>query len=146
MEYECRKLMAGDLDMVMNLNRDYWDGFIYRKNAEEFLSDPKNWLYAAVGGSCIIGFVYGYELKRLNNDGNMLYIHGVEVMEQYRRSGIGFRMMSELKQECCALGFGKLFLVTGSNNTGANALYRELGGQICEESHGEDVMYFFRTK
>ena len=85
MDYICRKLDIDDLDRVMDMNRNYREGFICRENAAEFLKNPRNWLFAAVYEGVIIGFAYGYELNRLDGKGNMIYINEVGVMDQYRR-------------------------------------------------------------
>lgn len=145
MEYCCRKLSAADLESVMNLNRDFREDFICRKNAEVFLKNPMNWLYAAVRESIIIGFAYGYELERLNDIGNMLYIHEIGVKDEFQRRGVGYRLMSELKEECRAKGICRYFLTAYQNNEGANALYRKLGGVVSDESLGNDVVYHFHT-
>ncbi len=146
MDYICRKLTCEDISMVMDMNRDYREGFICRPNAEDFLADPENWIWAAVMNGQIIGFAYGYELHRLNNIGNMLYIHEVGVMDAYQRQGVGYTMMSMLKSECHSRGICRFFLTAYQNNIGANALYRKLGGAVSLESHGDDVVYYFNTK
>lgn len=146
MEYSCRKLGVQDLELVMGMNRDFREGFICQENALQFLVNPDNWLYAAVSEGRIIGFAYGYELRRLDSQGNMLYIHEVGVMEQYQRQGVGYRMMSELKSACREKGICKYFLSANQNNAGANALYQKLGGTVSSESLGKDTSYYFATK
>lgn len=146
MEYSCRKLGIEDLELVMGMNRDFREGFVCRENALQFLVNPDNWLYAAVSEDRIIGFAYGYELRRLDNRGNMLYIHEVGVMERYQRQGVGYRMMSQLKSACREKGICKCFLFTCQNNAGANALYQKLGGAVSSESLGMDTNYYFVTK
>lgn len=90
MDYICRKLTPADIRMVMKMNENYREGFICEENGAEFLKNPNNWIFAALMEDTIIGFAYGYELNRLNNAGNMLYIHEVGVMEKYQRQGVAF--------------------------------------------------------
>lgn len=132
--------------MVMEMNRNYREGFICFESAKRFLDNPMNWIYAAVSGDTIIGFAYGYELNRLNDEGNMLYIHEISVMDAYQRQGVGFRLMTELKQVCRKKKICRYFLSAYQNNAGANALYRKLGGEVSAESGGDDVCYYFQTK
>jgi ribosomal protein S18 acetylase RimI-like enzyme len=146
MDYVCRKLNASDLNMVMEMNRHFRDSFVCRENVEHFLSNPMNWLYAAVCGQTIIGFAYGYEVNRLDGKGNMLYIHEVGVMEPYQRTGVGSRLLTELKNTCAEKSICRFFLVTAQDNVGANALYRKLGGETDNNSGGNDICYFFLTK
>lgn len=146
MDYACRKLNPEDLDLALTMNRNFREGFLCRESARRFLENPLNWLFAAIKDETIIGFAYGYELNRLDDKGNMLYINEVGVAEPYQRQGVGYRLMTELKALCQERGLCKYFLSTYQNNTGANALYKKLGGQTSAESKGNDTMYYFQTK
>ena len=146
MEYSCQKLTLKDIGMVMDMNRNYREGFICYESALTFLKNEKNWIFAAVLDNVIIGFAYGYELNRLDHAGNMLYIHEVGVMERYQRQGVGYKMMTELKLACKNRNICRYFLSAYQNNAGANALYKKLGGVVSEESKGNDTDYIFFTK
>jgi ribosomal protein S18 acetylase RimI-like enzyme len=110
------------------------------------LSNPANWLFAAVGDGAVIGFAYGYELGRLDGNGRMLYIHEVGVTEPCRRQGVGCRLMTELKAACKKAGIAKYFLSAYQSNAAANALYRKLGCEVSAESGGNDTMYYLKTE
>ncbi len=73
-EYTCRRLTENDINMVMDINKNFREGFICYDNAFIFLRNPSNWIYAAVANNVILGFAYGYELNRLNDIGNMLIL------------------------------------------------------------------------
>lgn len=146
MEYICRKLDIQDVDTIMRMNQDFREGFLCRESVLKFLTNPENWFYAAILQNRIIGFAYGYELRRLDSQGNMLYIHEVGVMEEYQRQGVGYRMMSELKNVCRKKGICRYFLSAYQHNAGANALYKKLGGTVSSESLGKDTNYYFETK
>lgn len=143
MEYICRKLTQNDIEMVMDMNKYFREGFICYDSAITFLQDEKNWIFGAVCGGVIIGFAYGYELQRLDHAGNMLYIHEVSVMESYQRQGVGYKMMTELKEACKSRSISRYFLSAYQNNSGANALYKKLGGVVSEVSKGNDTDYIF---
>ena len=140
---EFRRLTVDHLEMVLEMNRNFREGFIEEDSAQRFLKDPQNWIFAAIHEDSVIGFAYGYELNRLDRKQNMLYIHEVGVMEAYQRKGVGYKMMCELLQECKRQNICKCFLTTYQNNVGANALYRKLGGLVPEESQGNDTVYYF---
>lgn len=146
MEYICRRLSEKDIEMVMEMNKNFREGFVCYNNALIFLKNKSNWIFAAVCNEVIIGFAYGYELNRLNDIGNILYLHEVGVMDNYRKQGVGYRMMSELKLECKDKKICRYFLSTYQNNAGANALYKKLGGIVSDESQGNDTNYIFFTK
>lgn len=141
-----RRLGEADISLVMAMNRDFREGFACEESARAFLKNPRNWVFAAILDGAVIGFADGYELERLDGQARMLYIHEIGVTERHQRQGVGFAMMRALKEACRAAGIGKYYLWTCQNNVGANALYRKLGGEVCHESQGEDVIYFFRTK
>ena len=42
MEYSCQKLTLKDIGMVMDMNRNYREGFICYENAVTFLKNEKN--------------------------------------------------------------------------------------------------------
>lgn len=145
MDYICRKLTVQDIDMIMDMNRNFREGFICRENARAFLENPANWLFAAVKDDVVIGFAYGYELNRLDNKGNMLHVHEVGVMDACQRQGVGYNLMTALKAACREKRISRFFLSAYRNNAGANALYKKLGGQVSEESQGNDVEYHFQV-
>lgn len=146
MEFCCRKLAPDDIDMVLRMNGDFREGFVCRKSARVFLKNSQNWMFAALYDGRIIGFAYGYELSRLDDAGNMLYIHEVGVVKKLQRQGIGYRLMTELKAACKSRGLCRYFLITDQNNAGANALYQKLGGEVSVKSQGSDVVYHFSTR
>lgn len=139
-----RRLTADDAAMVLGMNTTFREGFITETGAENFLTDPDNWIFAAVEEERIIAFAYGYQLKRLDG-GSMLYIHEVGVEDARQRQGIGTQLMMELKRSCREGGIRKIFLITDQKNDGANALYTKVGGELGTDSGGNDRMYWFGT-
>lgn len=135
-----RKLTISDLHMVLNMEKDFRSNFICEENARMFLSNPMNWIFACIEDNRIIGFAYGYELNRLNNIGNMLYIHEVGVLPEYHRQGVGKQMLNGIKSLCRLSGICRFFLFTEKSNIAACALYESAGG---EPAHNDDVSYFF---
>jgi len=136
---EYRRLQIADLDMIIQMNIDFRDGLISESSASQFLSNPMNWLFACIQDKQIIGFAYGFELNRLDNKGNMLYIHEVSVLPYYQRQGIGNQIFASLKKMCRLMGISKIFLFTQKHNTPACTLYQKAGG----EESSDDVTYFF---
>lgn len=135
-----RRLNISDLQKVLNMNKDFREGFICEENARQFLLNRMNWLFACIEGERVIGFCYGYELNRLNDIGNMLYIHEVGVLPEYQRQGIGKTMLNSIKASCKLLGICRFFLFTEKSNVAACALYDSVRGV---PAHEDDVAYFF---
>jgi ribosomal protein S18 acetylase RimI-like enzyme len=97
---ECKKILPDDIEMVLNMEGDFRDNFLREECVKRFLGNPMNWLFACVSDKRIIAFAYGYELNKLNTLENMLYIHEVGVLPEFRRKGIGTRLLGELKSLC----------------------------------------------
>ena len=138
-----RKLGIADLQILVNTTKDAQALDIWQVNAESarlFLSNPTNYFFACIEDNKIIGYVCGHELNRLDNSGNMLYIHGVGVHADYRKQGIGKQMMQKLKALCKLSGICRIFLYTHKTNTAACALYDSTGGTVDRD---DNVSYFF---
>lgn len=142
-EREFRKLHLSDLELVLQMNKDFRDGFIFKETARKFLSNPMNWIFACIQDKRIIGFAYGYELNRLDNKGNMLYIHEVGVLPEYQGQGIGFQILTDIKNICKFTGICRFFLFTQKHNIAACNLYEKAGGKKTSEAFDDDVAYFF---
>lgn len=142
-EREFRKLGISDLALVLQMEKDFRIGFICEENARQFLLNPQNWSFACIQEKQIIGFAYGYELNRLDNKGNMLYIHEIGVLPQYQRQGVGFQILMNIKQLCKMTGICRFFLFTQKHNVAACALYEKAGGEKTADSYDDDVVYFF---
>lgn len=140
---EFRKLCLSDLEIVLQMESDFRSGFIFEENARQFLSNPMNWIFACIQEKQIIGFAYGYELNRLDNKGNMLYIHEVGVLPQYQKQGIGFQILTSIKNLCKLTGICRFFLFTQKHNAVACALYEKAGGEKTSNTN-DDVTYFFK--
>ena len=141
---EFRKLTAADLPLAMGINENFREGFITQAGGAQFLSDERNWLFAAMEDAQIVGFAYGCEVHRPNGT-KCLYIHEVGVMDARQRQGVGTTMMEALKEACRAREIPKFFLYTEQENVGANALYRKTGGEIGVDSQGNDRAYWFKV-
>lgn len=101
---EFRKLHLSDLELVLQMENGFRKGFIFEENARRFLANPMNWIFACIQEKQIIGFACGYELNRLDSKGNMLYIHEIGVLPQYQKQGIGFQILTGIKNLCRLTG------------------------------------------
>ena len=135
-----RKLNISDLHLVLRMEQDFRSNFICKENARAFLLNPANLIFACTENARIIGFAYGYELNRLDDKGNMLYIHEVGVLPEYQRQGIGTQILNHIKVLCKLSGICRFFLFTQRSNQAACGLYESLHG---EAAHNDDVAYFF---
>lgn len=69
--WDCRRLQIKDLNLVLQMDKDFRGDFICEENARQFLLNPMNWIFACIKENQIVGFAYGYELQRLDDQGNI---------------------------------------------------------------------------
>lgn len=142
-ERRFRKLGLNDLQILIDAKKDaealeLWQ--IDEESARLFLSNPTNYFFACIEDDKIIGYACGHELNRLDNLGNMLYIHGVGVHAEYRRQGIGKQLITALKQLCTSNCISKIFLYAHKTNIAACSLYDSTDGCAYRD---DNVSYFF---
>jgi aminoglycoside 3-N-acetyltransferase I len=116
-----RRLGPGDEDVVRTLA----EGAAHAA----LLADEHTIFLAAFQGKQPIGFVYGYELLRVDGAPSMLFIYELDVDEAYRRRGIATLLMTELEQIARSRGIAEGFVLTEPDNVAANTLYESLGGE-----------------
>jgi ribosomal protein S18 acetylase RimI-like enzyme len=109
-------------------------------SGEPFLSAPGAVAFVAVEGDDVAGWCWGHHILR-PDETSMLYLHELEVVEQFRRRGIGRELVRSFVEAGRSLGATKMFLTAGEANAPARALYEELGGGLAEQ--GPTVNYWF---
>jgi ribosomal protein S18 acetylase RimI-like enzyme len=130
---------------VIPLKRHHWDQVkvILNKSGDsfidEFLNDNSTVGFVAVNDDEVVGFVYGYVLKRLESM-PMLYIHSVDVKEEYRNQGIGAMIVNEMLLYAQLNKFHRAFLISNRSNKSAMRLYSKIGGKI---DHDDSVVFEF---
>lgn len=105
-----------------------------------FIEDETILSYVAVHEEEVIGFTYGYLLKRINSL-PMLYIHSVDVVKEYRGQGVGTLMMTEMLDLKARNKVSKVFLITNKSNKHAVALYEKVGGVTPYE---DDLVFEYK--
>ena len=141
-----KKVNSNDVNIILNMNNDFRDGFVCKDKLQDFLRDDNNFFYVCLGNEKIIGFLYGYVLKRLNSEA-MAYIHEVGVLDQFKKQGIGSELLRFTKNELFEDGIIKIFLITQKNNVAACRLYDKMGGEIMGDiEYGLcDITYVFKN-
>ncbi|WP_066500350.1 GNAT family N-acetyltransferase [Abyssisolibacter fermentans] len=140
---EVRRLNIGDAEKVIDMLENFRSEKITGDNAIKFLNDKKNYLVACLNDDKIVGFILGYELQRYDNQNNMMYVHEVDVLSEYRRQGIGKKIMYELKQICKRKNLCKMFLITRKSNIPAINLYKTTKGK---SSNDDDIVFWYESE
>lgn len=144
-KYIYRQLENNDVNLIDKMNIDFRKNFACVVNIKYFLNNINNFFYACIFENKIIGFLYGYKLNRLDNKGDMLYIHEVGVHDNFQKRGIGTKLLENVKIYCKQKNICRIFLATETKNIAACKLYEKAGGikMMDHKSREVDVMYLF---
>jgi len=140
-----RRLGAGDIDAVRDLNALYADAFedheSYRRDqpgnvwlAGQLAKDAIILLVAEAEGR-IVGGLTAYELPKLEAARSEIYLYDLAVDAMHRRRGIATALIAELQQIAADTGAWAVFVQADYGDDPAVALYTKLGVR-------EDVMHF----
>ena len=94
----------------------------------KFLSDKRNIIYACVEDENVVAYVLGYQLPRIDNGNDMLYIHHVCVSAEYRRKGIAKKLLNMALEYAQKENLHYVYLITQTDNLPARRLYESCNG------------------
>jgi len=98
-----------------------------------WLENPANILIAATKDNTSVGFALGYLLDRIDRSRPMLFFYEIVVASDYRRLGIGERLVEAMKTIAHEQQVTKMWVQTDPANTAARALYQCAGGIECTD-------------
>ena len=135
---QIRFLAPGDEDLLVRAVAFIEEGAIGRAKAEAHLRDADLVSLAALDGDEILGFAYGYVLRRF--ECTSFFVYSIDVAEHAQRRGIGKAMLAALRGRARQEGWDEGFVFTNAANTAAMALYARAGGI---RPNPDDVMFDF---
>jgi len=129
------RLGVNDIDLAIKVCIIFNSIKSDKEKVHSFLSDSKNYLLVYMVGEEVAGYAYGYELQRFDGKNSMMYIHAIEVIPEYRKQGIGTRIINEIADICRKNGFIKMFLITFKSNIPAVSLYESTNGKAKHDDY-----------
>lgn len=129
------RLGINDVDLAGKVCTKFYSIVPDKERIHSFLADNKNYFLVYVVGEEVAGYAYGYELQRVDGKSSMMYIHTIEVSPEYRRQGIGKRIINEITDICRKNGFYKMFLITNKSNIPAVLLYESMNGKVKHDDY-----------
>ena len=108
------------------------------KYARQWLESDRHILVVALDAGAPVGWVYGYELPRVDRKETMFLLYEIDVDEVYRRRGIGTELLRRFRD----LAPGAVWLLTNESNEPAMRLYQSAGG---ERPNDDDAMFRFKS-
>jgi ribosomal protein S18 acetylase RimI-like enzyme len=132
---EVKRLTKGDEGRARDVVKEFYPDGAFN---EAFLYDERNYLIAAYVDGEFAGFLYAYELARLEREAPMMFLYSIDVLPERREKGVGKKLIEKLKSVCAGRGFMKMYVITGEENEAAVRLYESVGGKRQAE---DDVIF-----
>lgn len=99
-------------------------------HAAAFLANTANCLLVAEAAGELAGFVVAYRLDRLDRSAAQLFVYEIDVAPEFRRRGVGTRLMQQIGQLVEDEGLMEAFVVTDRGNVPAHRLYSRTGATL----------------
>lgn len=140
---EVRLLGPGEESILTRCADEVFDYPIHMERAKEFLADERHHIAVALEGDMVVGFASAVHYVHPDKPQPELWINEVSVAPQWRRRGVGQRLVRALLAKAQQLGCREAWVLTEQANEPANALYKSLAGEASDEA---PVMYTFHIE
>lgn len=105
-------------------------GWPYEKEGTEYFSDMLNneVVFIAEANNKIVGYLAGsINVEQSYNTRTLAELDNMYILEEYRKYGIGSKLVNELKTYCRSLGIQELKVTASYKNINAINFYRKNG-------------------
>jgi ribosomal protein S18 acetylase RimI-like enzyme len=134
MAIEIRKLVPGDEVVLEKVAPGVFDEAVRPDLVKRFLATPNYRIFVALDGDLVVGMATGFTHFHPDKD-EEFFVNELGVDDDYRRQGIGERLLEAILAEARAMGCPDAWLGTEHVNAPALALYRKImRGADTEES------------
>lgn len=129
-----RKLVPGDEAVLDKVAAGVFDEPVRPDLTRRFLATPNYRIFVALDGDLVVGMATGFTHFHPDKD-EEFFVNELGVGDDYRRQGIGERLLDAILAEAKAMGCPDAWLGTEHVNGPALALYRKImRGADTEES------------
>ena len=145
MSIQVNKLGRGDDSLVEFIINDLMgpdNGKPSAGHIHNLLADDRTYLYAAQFEKSVAGYALAYKFPSLYSSGYLAYLYDIEVLQQYRRKGVGLLLMETLKRDLKQAGVHELFLGTATDNVEGQAFFTAAGGIKSGETFNDFTWEF----
>ena len=136
---EVRFLEASDRQLLLNVSEGVFDHSVRTDLADEFLTDPRHHIAAALHEGRVVGFVSGVHYLHPDKSAEM-FINEAGVATAFQRRGLGKRLLAVMLAHAEELGCREAWVLTEEDNHPARGLYAAAGGK---EERPKPVLFTF---
>ncbi len=129
---QLRPFRPSDLETLSAIDRSCFPASVAysRQELESFITQPNSRTWVAVEGETVLGFLVA---DRLSKD--VGHVITIDVLEAWRRRGIGNQLMAAVEQWADTLGLRLIYLETAENNVTAQRFYEARGYRKAKMLH-----------
>lgn len=144
---EITRLKEGDFTLaekiIITFPQDLSDNDIpaSEKHIENLLVNENCYLLAAVDDQRIAGFALAYTFPSFYTTANTAYLYDIEVLPDYRKRGIGRKLIEQLHTALKKDNVNEIWLGTAIENAPAQKLFSSTGAEKEEEAFYEYFYY-----
>lgn len=138
---DIRVLQSGDEELLVRAVELSDEGPLTPARATRHLADPDLVNVVALDGGELVGFTYGYVLRRY--EATSFFIYAVDTAPSHQRRGIARAMIAALSDLGRTGRWDEMFVFTNAGNAPAMALYASAGG--VSPPPDDVVMFDFET-
>jgi ribosomal protein S18 acetylase RimI-like enzyme len=129
-----RRLGVGDEAVLEKVAPGVFDEAVRPELTKRFLATPNYRIFVALDGDLVVGMATGFTHFHPDKD-EEFFVNELGVDDDYRRQGIGQRLLEAILAEARVMGCPDAWLGTEHVNGPALALYRKImRGDDMEES------------
>ncbi|MBL7974630.1 MAG: GNAT family N-acetyltransferase [Candidatus Kapabacteria bacterium] len=101
------------------------------------LQDDRTYLYVAKTDEQIVAYCLGYKFPSIYSAHYLAYLYDIEVLQEFRKNGIGKALISELKEQLTKDNVNELWLGTSTDNISGQALFSKTGAEKSNETFND---------
>jgi ribosomal protein S18 acetylase RimI-like enzyme len=139
MIFKVLRLTYSDTLLIQNLIDDFLTNE-ENPNVEHFINtvkDDRTYLYIAKTSQKIVGYCLVYRFPSIYSNHNLAYLYDIEVLREFRKKGIGKKLINSIKVQLAKDNVDNLWLGTATDNVSGQLLFSKTGAIKSNETFYE---------